>query len=551
MDLDHIPRYKEISVFLVLVVGVLLRYPFIPHELEGDTFMVHAMVNTIVKEGSIPWMVNPLSALGLYPGTYQTGSSVFLAIFIQLCDIDTEHAILYACFAFSILGTLAAYFMANRLTNNFSISILTAFLFTISPFFVQFTFWTYTTRGLFLAMVPLIFGTLFWLLIKFNEKKQNLDLLKILMVFLFLLAVIATIHKLFIFLLYIIIIGLMIVVCESYLYKKISYYRRLKDNTYLFLAFILCLAILLFHFSFTNIPFFHAIWIEYQTSTIFTGESYPILIINFLINYSRKLSLVFYLGFIGFFVFILYYKKHPSFIFFISLILLLLPFLPMGEYTPLMIIPLFSFLSSIFLVKIAEYSNSKYYLSKMYVVPLKSDWMNGIVSRVLLIVDRVVKNKFIFLFTLFLIILITLTAVNTIYVLKIFGERGTYMTEESYSTGLALKQSGAEMFSGGPAYEIYAISGVPYNLARMPYYNYLYATMFGLFEFDTIEAKYTLFDAHTASAASMISFEDYPEIPPQNTDEELIVPSADQNYFGNIWYDNDIYKISKLNQLGY
>lgn len=549
-NLDHIPRYKEVSVFLLLVVTILLRYPFFPHEMRGDTFLVHAMVNTIVNEGSIPWMVHPLAATGFYPETYQTGSAVFLAMVSQLCNIDTEHAILFACFAFSILGTLAAYFMANRLTNNFTISLVTAFLFSISPTFVQFTLWTYSTRGLFLAMLPLILGTVIWLLVKLNECEQKTDLLKILGVFLFLMVIITTVHKMFVILLLIIPVSLLIVVFESYLLKKISSYRILKDNTYLFIGFILCLAFLLFHLSFSNVSIFAQIWYDYQTSSLFSGESYPILIINFMLNYSRKLSLIFFLGIIGFCFFIYYYKNTPSFVFLVSSTLMLLPLLPLAMYTPFLVIPFFSLFATIFLIKMVEYSESKFYLSNLYRSSLKNEKMNRLINRILCIFDNSIKNKAKILITVFFVLLITLSVLNTLYIMRYSsGGESVFMTAESYSTGEILRQSGAKMFTGGPSYEIYAVSGVPYNLYYGNYFNYLYANMFGIYDFAAIEPKFNFFNTKAGASSSLISLQNSPKIIPiQNTEQERIITSAGDNYLDNIWYDNSVYKISRINE---
>lgn len=546
LDLDQIPRYKEVSVFLLLVVTVLLRYPFFPHEMRGDTFLVHAMANTIVNEGLIPWMVHPLAASGFYPQTYQTGSAVLLATVVQLCNIDTEHAILFACFAFSILGTLAAYFMANRLTNNFSISLLTAFLFSISPTFVQFTLWTYSTRGLFLAMLPLVLGTVIWFLVKFNAYERKADLLKILLVLSILLVIITTVHKLFVFLLLIITIGFLMVVFESYIYKKVSIYRKLKNNNHLYMGFILCIAILLFHLSFSNFSFFNGIWIDYQNSSLFSGESYPILILNLILNYSRKLSLIFFFGLIGFCFFIYYYKKSPLFIFIISSTLILLPFLPLGIYTPFMVIPFFSLFTSIFLIKIIEYSESKSYLSKRYSSLLKNEKVNNITNQILFIFDKSIKNKSKILITIFFIVLIILSVLNTIYITKYSNGGGAvFMTAESYSTGEILKQSGAQMFTGGPIYEINAVSGVPFNIINMNYFNYLYANMFGIYDFPDIEPRFNFFNTTVGASSSIISLkESLKEIPVQNTEQEIILPITDNSYFDNMWYNNGVYKIS-------
>lgn len=540
LDFDKIPRLKEVSVFLLLVVTAILRYPLTPHEMGVDSFLVHAMTNTIVNNHSIPWMVDPLAASGLFAGTYQTGPSVFLAMVVQLCNIDTEHAILFACFGFSILGTLAAYFMANRLTHNFSMSILTALLFSISPNFVRFTLWTYSTRGLFLAMLPLIIGTIIWFLVKFNTTHKKTDLIKIFLVFSFFILIISTIHKMFLILLVIIPISLIIVVFESSVLRNFSYYRAFKDNPYLFLGIILCTSILFFHISFTGISFLGNIWYNFQTSFLFSGDSYPILILNFVINYSRKLSLVFYLGIIGFFVFTYYFKYNAAFIFIVSSILLLLPIIPMTQYTPFLVAPFLSLFASIFLIKMVDYSESKLCLSDVYYSPLKNYRINDITNRFLLFFDSMIKNKITTYFIILLVVLLLLTEANSIFAAQDSRDgRSPFMTDESYSTAVALERSGVKLFNGGITAEIYAISGVPFENP-----DYLYANMFGIFDFKDIKTKITILDAQTTSVGSLVKFSNTVKIPIQNAEMELILKNANGDHSGNVWYNNGMYRIA-------
>lgn len=155
---------KEELILLgaLIVLNVLMRIPFIPHEFGSDSFFIHTFANQIVEHEHAPWLIHPLSFFGLYPLSNASVVPILLAILSLQSGVGMEYVILYASMAFSILGALSAYALAGKIRNTLQFKFLTAFLFSLSPLALKFSGWTTSTRGLFLMMTPL----LLWILLE-------------------------------------------------------------------------------------------------------------------------------------------------------------------------------------------------------------------------------------------------------------------------------------------------------------------------------------------------------------------------------------------------
>ena len=67
-------RTKVILFSLLIMLGLIFRYPTTPHEIGWDSFTVHLMANSISEFGYAKWWLHPASVIGWYP--YSSVSAV-------------------------------------------------------------------------------------------------------------------------------------------------------------------------------------------------------------------------------------------------------------------------------------------------------------------------------------------------------------------------------------------------------------------------------------------------------------------------------------------
>ena len=184
---------KSTYLFLVLIflINILLRYPITKHETGVDSFSVHTLANTINYYGNAKWFIHPMSFIGLYPLSQESGAPFFLSAFSQLTNIHMEYTILVVSLFLSFLAILGTFMLGKILTSNRLYSLFLASMYSTSRLFLDFTDWTFSTRGIFIALLPVLFYTSFRL-IK-NSFSSSRDFL----VFSLVILTSITLHKLF------------------------------------------------------------------------------------------------------------------------------------------------------------------------------------------------------------------------------------------------------------------------------------------------------------------------------------------------------------------
>ena len=63
-------KTKESILFIIILLSLIIRIPFTPHEIGNDSFYVHSMTHSIIQEGYAKWVIHPASLFGLYPYSY-------------------------------------------------------------------------------------------------------------------------------------------------------------------------------------------------------------------------------------------------------------------------------------------------------------------------------------------------------------------------------------------------------------------------------------------------------------------------------------------------
>ena len=150
-------RSKFLLLCLLVLLNIIIRIQSVPHPIGDDSFVIHALANSISMFGYAKWWIHPLSIVGDYPYSYASATPFFISGISQSIGImEIEHVIWLYCIFISIFGIFAAYIMAGEIIDDDLFRFLVAFVFSLTPAILAYTSWTTQSRGFFL-MILLLF----------------------------------------------------------------------------------------------------------------------------------------------------------------------------------------------------------------------------------------------------------------------------------------------------------------------------------------------------------------------------------------------------------
>lgn len=323
-------------VFLV-IINIVLRLPITPHGHQNDSFHIQAYANFISTNGYADWILKPLSFFGWYPCSYPSGEPFFISSFFQCTGIEMEGLIWLVATFIGALGVFASYLMAKELKEDFLFAFSVAFVYSLSREYIDWTSWNVSSRGLFMAILPL----LIWSLIRCYNKKG--DRLKYLLMAIGLLTILATIHRMILFTLLII-----ITFCTTtFLHvvgKKIEI-PQITPKVGIILFFALFIPLLLL--PSTPLGLYHDIEefeAGHEYGYFFHGSGPLPIFLNVSAEYAVAIGIFTLLAPIGLIVLLLKKQKTFSDVFLLALILFFAPFLADPIYMKFFVLFIFSLL---------------------------------------------------------------------------------------------------------------------------------------------------------------------------------------------------------------
>ncbi len=188
------PKSTLLALSALSVVAAILRYP-VSHEEGVDSYLIHGIAGAIAATGSMKWLVNPLSFIGLAPFSYAPAVPVSMAAFSGLSGLDLEPAALAYSLLLGCITPWIAFLLGREACGNDGVSLLVAFLFTTSQGVVGLTDWSLSARGTFLVFTPLAMTLLL------KSAKDTRRLSGYWMAFLLVSAVLMLVHALWLLLL--------------------------------------------------------------------------------------------------------------------------------------------------------------------------------------------------------------------------------------------------------------------------------------------------------------------------------------------------------------
>ena len=148
---------RSVSMLLVGTEIGLLSWWLLGLQFETglDALQYHRMANAIVQHGLAPWTVNPLSYIGIYPGSDSSGVP-FLAASVSLLSGTTVTAtvLIYDAVLILVLG-LGLFALTRRLTNRTDLAFLAIVMGTLAFGFFTTLSWSLDERSFNVALAPM------------------------------------------------------------------------------------------------------------------------------------------------------------------------------------------------------------------------------------------------------------------------------------------------------------------------------------------------------------------------------------------------------------
>lgn len=342
-------RLPRSVVFCLLVsmalVNLALRYPSTGHETGVDSFFIHNLTSSIVKDGNAEWILNPLSLAGLYPMSYPSAGPFLFAGVSDLAGLEVETVILILSLAFGVFGLAAAFVLAHEFRDDDAFAIFVAFLYVVAPRFLAFTLWTGSMRGLFMVVLPIFV----WTILRAYRKPSTTNAAVVALTF----VVLATVHRLGILMAVLVvgsIIAYLVIVVARILHIRIpglvltSLYRRVSP--WLILGAVTAIA--------GAMLFGTDVLAAYSEGQLVSGASIGVELLNLSVSLARSVgvALVFAIG--GLVTLARTRNKTLRESFLIVSFLVLVPTLFLRVYTGFFILPFIALLGGLALLSLSK-----------------------------------------------------------------------------------------------------------------------------------------------------------------------------------------------------
>jgi hypothetical protein len=295
-----------IIAVLFLVLTFLIGIPLVDFELGWDSYRTHELSKLIQDKGYIAYNIHPASIFGYFPQySYAAGGPLFLAELSYLIGIELAIAVKIISIIITLLGICSLYILAKKINNAPLFIFIVVLCYTLSPGLLVHTTWSFSTRPLLIAILPLF---IFFIIKGIEEKK-----IKYLFCAIIIISLLTLIHKLWILSILYIIVLLGIVICKRFQGINEGYQ----------IIGLLILSVLLLIVSF---------FIKFN---IIIQDMYVLLF-----HLVRDIGVTIIFWIFGYVFLILKKEKTLSEWFLLMSSLMMLPFIAIQEYFPIMFFPI-------------------------------------------------------------------------------------------------------------------------------------------------------------------------------------------------------------------
>ena len=149
---------KTVLCFLgaILILTIALRYPLVEHErFQSDSYYIHILADSIVRDGHASWTFHPLSYVGYYPFSYSSGVPFLMAEVSELTGLRVDACILLSNMVLGVLYCLGCFLLARQFLVRPEFILLATLFAVCAPRFVDTTYWDGSARGPLIVLLTL------------------------------------------------------------------------------------------------------------------------------------------------------------------------------------------------------------------------------------------------------------------------------------------------------------------------------------------------------------------------------------------------------------
>jgi hypothetical protein len=334
----------------MMLLSLVLRYPRTPHELGVDSFFIHNLATSIVKDGNAEWILSPLSLFGWYPLSYPSGGPILVATFADLSGQPIEGGILLLSMGFGALGVPMAFAMARDFRDDDLFCLAVAFTYAYAPRYLAFTLWSASMRSLFMVLLPLFI----WAVLRTYRDPRLINFALVATVFL----VLAVTHRLAILMAIVLVAFLATILLQVALKTLRLRFPRVilaspfrRATPYLTLgAFAGAAGVMIFGTDVLN---------QYSTGELFSGFSVQTELLNFGVSLARSVGLGLLFAFVGVFVMVRSRNKTLREPFLLLAFIGLTPTLFLRVYTGFYILPFIAIFAGLAILGLSRVQRRK------------------------------------------------------------------------------------------------------------------------------------------------------------------------------------------------
>ncbi len=332
-------RYRFLIIF-ILAFALISRIPAVPEEIGIDSYRTHHLTKSIIDEQYIVWNSNLLSLFGLFPYSYPSLEPLLLAVLSVISGLSISYVILLMSIFAGTFGTYSFFLFVKSLFREETHMIyFSTIIYCLSPIFFRFSYWTASTRGLFMALLPLYF---LFLVRSIQSKKIKYMLITSMIASLLLMT-----HRMGI----ITFIIPIVYISGNFTLTRLISYKKINSSRFVSIIAIISVGLIAIQFISTE-PFntFKHTYIRGKWFSAGTEADYKagnlndlVIIINMIIDYVSRTGLILLFSGIGFLVITnrIYTRRRKEDILLLSSLIVSLPFLLNGKYISVFFCPIY------------------------------------------------------------------------------------------------------------------------------------------------------------------------------------------------------------------
>ncbi len=156
---------KRTVLFLLValvVISIAFRYPLVEHErYQTDSYYIHLLSDSIIRDGSAPWVFHPLSYFGYFPFSYPSGVPFVISEFSMISGLNIECSILILDMIIAMIFCLGVFMLARQFVTRSEHALFVVFFAMLGARFIDTSYFDGSARGPMIILITLSLFVIF------------------------------------------------------------------------------------------------------------------------------------------------------------------------------------------------------------------------------------------------------------------------------------------------------------------------------------------------------------------------------------------------------